>query len=147
MDLNEFVSKIITRFPPQLNGGDTLESFISEFTQALQISGIYNYEEAFIELWRNYSFKTTPTPKIVIEILKRFQIKTEVKETPEEYDTIIVRKGKYDYEYGVKLADYQNDIEYFKRNGFNIIKLKYCDKDCMKCYYNHVCLTAAEKRA
>lgn len=125
MDLNEFVNKIITRFPPSLNGGDTLESFISEFTRALQIPGSYNYDDAFIELWRSYSFKTTPTPKIVIEILKRFEIKQENKKPNTiEFETIIAEKGGYPYEFGIE-TNYNDTVKWLVRNGFKNIRLKF----------------------
>lgn len=147
MILSEFVNKIMLRFPPTLNNGDTLESYITDYINALNIKGLYDFEQAFTELMRSYSFKTTPPVKIVIEILKRFEIKPVIKDEPEVWETIIVQKGKQIYEYGVKLSNYINDIKYFDKEGMNIIKLKFCDKNCQRCQYNHVCLTAKEKRA
>ena len=95
---------------------------------------------------RSYSFKTTPPVKIVIEILKRFEIKPEIKDEPEVWETIIVRKGKETYEYGVKLANYKDHIGYFNREGMNIIKLKFCkpEKDCPHCNFGYagVCLSS-----
>ena len=144
--VEEFVNKIMLRFPPTLNNGDTLEDYIIEYIKSINTNELFNYDDAFIDLWRSYSFKTTPPPKMVLEILKQHKIKIDIP--PEtEPETLIVRKGKYDYEYGVQLSNYAKDIEYFQKNGFNIIKLKWCDKNCQRCNYNHVCNTAQELRA
>ena len=125
MNLSEFVNKIMLRFPPTLNNGDTLESFISEFTNALQIGGQYDYDEAFLELWRNYSFKTTPTPKIVIEILKRFEIKPEKQpEKAIEFETIIAEKNGIPYEYGIE-TNYNDTVKWLTSKGFTNIRFKF----------------------
>lgn len=125
MNLSEFVNKIMLRFPPVLNNGDTMESFISEFTNALQIPGYYNYDEAFLELWRRYSYKTTPTPKIVIEVLKQFEIKPEKTQTKyPEFETIIAEKNGIPYEYGIETT-YNDTVKWLKKNGFINIRLKF----------------------
>lgn len=125
MDLNEFTDKILKRFPPSINEGDNLESFISEFTRALQIGGNYNYDDAFIELWRSYSFKTTPTPKIVIEILKRYEIKPDITDRKEPiFETIIAEKNGLPYEYGIE-TNYNDTVQWLTRNGFTNIRLKF----------------------
>ena len=125
MDLNEFVNKIITRFPPSINEGDNLESFISEFTRALQIGGNYNYDDAFIELWRSYSFKTTPTPKIVVEILKRYEIKSEKIESKSvEFETLIAEKNGIPYDYGIETT-YNDTVKWLTSKGFTNIRLKF----------------------
>ena len=146
MILSEFVNKIMLRFPPTLNNGDTLESYITDYINALNITGLYNFEDAFIELMRSYSFKTTPPVKIVIEILKRFEIKPIIKDEPEVWETLLVCKGKEIYEWAVKLANYKEHIEDFNRKGLSVIKLKFCkpERDCPHCNFGYagVCMTA-----
>lgn len=125
MNLNEFVNKIILRFPPALNNGDTIESFLSEYSNALQIPGNYNYDEAFLELWRCYSFKTTPTPKIVIEVLKRYEIKPERTEYKSPvFETLIAEKNGYPYEFGIE-TNYTEAVRNLTQRGFKNIRLKF----------------------
>lgn len=79
MDLNEFVNKIFLRFPPEIRGEDTLENHMYDYTRALDTGKEYNYDNAYIELLRNYSFKTTPPAKIVLEILTKNEIKKTIE--------------------------------------------------------------------
>lgn len=81
MNLDEFVSKIFLRFPPEIRGNDTLENLMFDYTAALDTGKEYDYQTSYIELLRNYSFRTTPPAKIVIEILNRNEIKKPVEKT------------------------------------------------------------------
>lgn len=146
MNLTDFVQKIVTRFPPDLRNGDTLENCIDDYVSALSTGGVYDFEKAFVELMRCYTFKTIPTPKIILEVLKKYETKPKTTTNPAETEILIVEKNGLPYEYGVQIADYIKDIEWFDREGFSIIKFKNCDENCQRCNYNHVCETAKLKR-
>jgi hypothetical protein len=145
--LDDFITQVFRRFPPK--GDDNIQLMkLNEYREFLKSDNTYHFDNAYTRLVSSYKYQVTPSIDELRDILSQNIIKEfKNEDTTCVTETLIVRKGKYNYEYGVKLADYQKDIEYFKRNGFNVIKLKYCNQDCMKCNYNHVCLTAAEKRA
>lgn len=104
MDLNEFVSKVFLRFPPDLRGDDTEESIMYDYINALESLKEYNYEQAFKELMISYSFKTLPTAKILHEILERNVIKREEQETGKfpEFKSLWAFKNGHWFEYGIE---------------------------------------------
>lgn len=105
MNLTEFVTKLFLRYPPDIKGDDTIESYTIDFTQAISTGKTYNYDNAFIELMRSYSFKTTPPAKIILEILSRNEIKEDKPRKKIEFPSIWgYHPGhKCWYEFGVEL--------------------------------------------
>lgn len=79
MDLIEFVNKIFNRYAPDLKGNDTIESITEDYITALDTGKKYNYDNAFIDLMRSYSFKTLPTVKILLETLEQNKIHENCK--------------------------------------------------------------------
>lgn len=142
MNQDEFLARLFSLYATTFNKGNG-QAWSEAYKQVLKPN--IDYNKLYDYMLANYAGASAPSPAFLLK--NATYIKSDEPEEIPTTETVIVRKGKYNYEYGVKLADYAKDIEYFKRNGFNIIKLKYCNQDCMKCNYNHVCLTAAEKRA
>ena len=63
---------------------------------------VYNFENAFIDLMRSYSFKTTPPPKIVIEILKKSEIKKPIeKQKSLTWENILADINGMTYEFAL----------------------------------------------
>lgn len=105
MQLNEFVNKIFLRFPPEIRGNDTLENRILDYTMALDTGKEYNYEKAYIDLLRNYSYKTTPPEKIVLEILQQNEIKTPMpKSKAIEWENILADIKGITYEFALNCS-------------------------------------------
>lgn len=143
MNQEEFLTKMFSLYATTFNRGNG-QVWLDAYRQVL--SPNIDYDKLYNDMLSDYAGASAPSPATLKKMA--VYVKSNEPETIEETETLIIRKGKYDYEYGVKLADYQNDIEYFKKKGMQIIKLKFCKpSECMKCNYNHVCLTAAEKRA
>lgn len=145
LTLDDFISMVFKRFPPKCDA-NLLNIKLAEYRQLLDNKHTYNYTNAYNRLISSYKYQVTPSIDELQEILDK-NIIVEFKPEDASYntETLIVRKGHYDYEYGVKLENYAKDIEYFNRNGFTVIKLKFCDKQCMKCNYNHVCISAKQR--
>lgn len=143
MTQDEFILKLFSLYSTTFSKGNG-QAWTDAYKQVLKPN--INYDKLYEFMLANYAGTSAPSPAFLLK--NAVFIKTQEVEQPEEYDTIIVRKGKYDYEYGVKLSNYINDIKYFDKEGMNIIRLKFCNTtECQRCNYNHVCLTAKEKRA
>lgn len=145
--MDEFISQVFKRYPPTGKEENQLMK-LNEYRELLKAENEYNYSNAYNKLVSSFTMSRTPTIDELREILNKNIIK-EYSNASEPYitETLIVKKNGIPYDYGVHLADYIKDIEYFSRNGFTIIKLKYCDKQCNRCNYNHVCETAKKLRA
>ena len=76
MNRVEFIQKIFTRFAPELNAGETIESRMSELNEVINTGLNYDYEKSYFDLLRQYTYKTTPSAKIILEILNRNKIST-----------------------------------------------------------------------
>lgn len=124
MDIKEFVQKVFTRYQPEIKGNDTLESLMTDYIKALNTGKTYNYDNAFIELMRSYSYKTLPTAKILLEILSQNEIKSSSKEKPLVFETIIAEKNGYKYEYGIETTYTETKLA-LERQGFTNIRLKF----------------------
>lgn len=144
LTLDDFITMVFKRFPPKCDS-NLLNIKLAEYRQLLDSKHTYNYTNAYNRLVSSYKYQLTPSIDELQEILNK-NIVQEYVPNEQSYitETLIVRKGKYDYEYGVKLENYRQDIDFFKSKGMDIIKLKYCDKNCKRCNYNHVCQTAKE---
>lgn len=102
MNVEEFATKIFNRFPPETRGNDTFETLLVDYISALDDGKEYNYDNAFIDLMRSYSFKTTPPAKIVIEILKKSEIKKPIeKQKPLEWENILADINGMTYEFAL----------------------------------------------
>lgn len=104
MELTEFVNKIFNRFPPDLKGNDTIESITEDYISALDTGKDYNYDNAFIELMRSYSFKTLPTAKIILETLNRNEILNKGRKENTKFQSLYAFSPKHNhwYEFGIE---------------------------------------------
>ena len=141
MKQDEFLAKLFNLYAATFNRGNG-QAWSEAYKQVLKPN--IDYDKLYEFMLGNYAGASAPSPAFLLK--NATYIKEPQTDEPEEWETLIVRKGKYTYEYGVKLADYQKDIEYFNRNGFNVLKLKFCDKQCNRCNYNGHCLTSRETR-
>ena len=124
MELKEFVNKIFTRFPPDIKNGDSLESQLNDYLLAVDNGKNCDYEKAFIDLMRSYSFKTTPPAKIVIEILNQNTIKEAVISKPREFKSMFADKNGYTYEFGIEpeIGEWETKRRLIKMGFINIRK-------------------------
>ena len=101
MNLIEFADKILKRYPPPAED----EEYTKDFIEAIDIGGEYDYDKAFVELMRSYSFKTTPPASILIKILKNnMVIRRENDEKPPVIGSIFADKNGYTYCFGIETA-------------------------------------------
>lgn len=145
--MDEFITQVFKRYPPTGKEENQLMK-LNEYRELLKAEAEYNYNNAYNKLVSSFTMTRTPTIDELRDVLSKNIIK-EYSNASEPYitETLITRKGNLTSEYGVKLENYAKDIEFFKLKGLTIVKLKYCDKECMKCNYNHVCETAKQLRA
>ena len=124
MNINEFVNKIFLRFPPDIKGNDTFESLLCDFLKALNTGKEYNYENAFIELMRNYGYKTTPSPKIVLGILSQNELKqpTVTTKSP-QWDNVEADFGGITYEFALN-CPFGEARTILEGKGFNNVRLQ-----------------------
>lgn len=122
MNLEEFVNKIFNRFPPDIKGDDTYESLLFDYTRALDNGKEYEYDNAYIDLIRSYSFKTTPPPKIVIEILAKNEIKKPIeKKKAIEFENILADKFGISYEFALN-CPFSEAIKILEGKGFKNVR-------------------------
>ena len=139
MNQDEFLQKLFSLYATSFNKGNG-QAWSEAYRQVLKPN--IDYDKLYDYMIGNYASASAPSPAFLLK--NATYLKADEPEEIPVTETLIVRKGKYDYEYGVKLADYKQDIEFFKSKGLEIIKLKYCDKNCQRCNYNHVCMTSKE---
>lgn len=139
MNQDEFLAKLFSLYAATFSRGNG-QAWSEVYKKVLNPN--LDYDKLYDYLIFEYTDAGAPKPA---HLLKHAVYKKSLEpEQSEETETLIVRNSNYEYEYGVKLADYENDIKYFNRNGFSILKLKFCDKECPRCNYNGVCLTARQ---
>lgn len=139
MNQDEFLTKLFSLYAATFSRGNG-QAWSEVYKKVLNPN--LDYDKLYDYLIFEYTDAGAPKPA---HLLKHAVYKKSLEpEQSVETETLLVRRGNYDYEYGVKLADYEKDIEYFNRNGFSILKLKFCDKECPRCNYNGVCLTARQ---
>lgn len=136
MNREEFLTKLFSLYAVTFNRGNG-QAWTDAYKQVL--SPDIDYDQLYDYMLSNYDESGAPKPAWLKK--NAVYIQKEQEEEPVDFPTIIVKKGNYEYEFGLEDNDYLKHIEYFKKHGFNIIKLKYCDRNCMKCFYNHVCLS------
>lgn len=119
MNLQEFANKILRRYPPD----EQDDEFTTDFLKALDIGGNYDYDNAFTELMRSFAFKTTPSAKLIIEILKRNVIKEEKKPPAPVIGSIYADKDGYTYCYGVEseIGEWKT-TQWLLKNGFTNLR-------------------------
>lgn len=139
MNQDEFLTKMFGLYATTFNKGNG-QAWLEAYKQVLKPN--IDYDALYTYMLGNYAGASAPSPAFLLK--NATYVKDETPEPENEYETLLVRKEQYDYEYGVKLADYEKDIQYFTKNGFSILKLKFCDKECPRCNYNGVCLTARQ---
>lgn len=142
MTQDEFILKLFSLYSTTFSKGNG-QAWTDAYKQVLKPN--IDYDKLYEFMLANYAGAAAPSPAYLLK--NAVFIKKQEPEQEEVWETLLVQKGKQIYEYGVKLSNYINDIKYFDKEGMNIIKLKFCDKNCQRCQYNHVCLTAKEKRA
>lgn len=143
MTQDEFILKLFSLYATTFSKGNG-QAWTDAYKQVLKPN--IDYDALYTYMLGNYAGASAPSPAFLLKNATYIE-SSELKQSTET-ETLIVRKGMYEYEYGVNLADYVKDIEAFTRNGFNIIKLKFCKVDtCNRCNYNGVCLTARQVRA
>lgn len=138
MNQDEFLAKLFSLYATTFNRGNG-NAWSEAYKQVLKPN--IDYDKLYEYMLANYAGASAPSPAFLLKNA------TYIYEPQDEdlnvTETLLVRKGKETYEFGVKLADYKKDIEYFNREGLNVIKFKFCkpQRDCPHCNYNGVCLT------
>lgn len=123
MNLEEFATKIFNRFPLDNRSEEARDSIMCDFIRAIDDGRVYDYENAFIDLLRSYSFKTTPPAKIVIECLRKFEIKKKITTPAIVYETLIGCKNGVEYEFALNCPLYDGKKILFDK-GFSDVKIK-----------------------
>lgn len=138
MNQDEFLAKLFSLYAATFSRGNG-QAWSEVYKKVL--SPNIDYDKLYDYVIFEYTDAGAPKPAHLLKHAVYAQ--PERYEEPEETETLIVRKGKETYEYGVKLANYINDIKYFNHEGMNIIKLKFCKPtECPHCNYNGVCLSS-----
>lgn len=138
MNQEEFLTKLFSLYATTFSRGNG-QAWTDAYKQVL--SPNIDYDKLYDYMLSNYDESGAPKPAWLKKNAVYVQSQEE-EEKPVEFPTMLVRKRGYEYEFGLEDDDYIKHIEFFKKNGFEIIKLKHCDKKCQKCNYNHVCETA-----
>ena len=139
MNREEFITKLFSLYATTFNKGNG-QAWTDAYKQVLKPN--IDYDKLYDFMLSNYAGASAPSPAFLLK--NAVYIQEQKTEEPAEFPTIIVKKGSCEYEYGLEDNDYLKHIEYFKRLGMQIIKIKYCDKNCQRCNYNHACITAKE---
>ena len=147
MNQDEFLAKFFSLYATTFSRGNG-QAWSEVYKKVL--SPNIDYDKLYDYLIFEYTENSAPKPAFLLT--KAVYRKPEIKdEQSEVWETLITRKGKETYEYGVKLANYKEHIEDFSRKGLSVIKLKFCkpEKDCPHCNFGYagVCMTAKELRA
>lgn len=107
MNLYEFLNRIFLYYPPEINEALTLETIYSDYTKCLDNGTNYNYDEAFLQLLRNYKYRKTPPVIDLISVLNANKIAN--LEQPKKDDgcvwdgTIVgTAKNGVDYEFAIE---------------------------------------------
>ena len=129
MNLYEFLNRIFLYYPPETNEALTLETIYSDYTKALETGATYNYDEAFLQLLRNYKYRKTPPIIDILSVLNANKInvpKPKVNDGSAWDGTIVgTAKNGVDYEFaiekGLSFEDARQNL--IKRGLTNIRKL------------------------
>lgn len=138
MNREEFITKLFSLYATTFNRGNG-QAWTDAYKQVLKPN--IDYDALFDFMLANYAGASAPSPAFLMK--NATYIRENKEEEPVEFPTIIGYKKGHGYmDFGLQDNDYQAHIEFFKKRGISIIKLKYCDKNCQRCNYNHVCMTA-----
>ena len=106
MNLYEFLNRIFLYYPPETNEALTLETIYSDYTKCLDNGTNYNYDEAFLQLLRNYKYRKTPPIIDLISVLnsnKIVSLDQNKKDDGSVWEgTMIGTKNGVDYEFAIE---------------------------------------------
>ena len=122
MNFKEFADKIVEKFPPDEKEIERDKNYLVDWVKAISLDGEFDYERAFYELMRSYSYKTLPSAQKVTDILKFFKIKQNYQKCP-KFTSIWADKGELTYEFGIEETEEKTRKELIKM-GFKNIRMQ-----------------------
>lgn len=140
MNREEFLTKLFSLYATTFNRGNG-QAWTDAYKQVL--SPDIDYDQLYDYMLSNYDEGGAPKPAWLKK--NAVYIQKEQEKKPVEFPTIIgYKKGHGCMDFGMENTDYVKHIEFFQKRGISIVKVKYCDKNCQRCNYNHVCMTSKE---
>lgn len=104
MNLNEFLQKVFTVFPPK--SSENILELMDIYRNALVSNKNYDYYNAFSKVLTTYKYRELPTCQFLLDTLQGFVIKNN--EAIEYRDVIAYNKNvKYIFTYNPKEQSYE----------------------------------------
>lgn len=142
MNQDEFLSKLFSLYANSFNRGNG-QTWLEAYKKALSNPNI-DYDDLFDFVVCEYSGQGAPKPSLLKENAKYLYSDEANREI--QAGTFILSNGM-EWAFSLKVKYDENTVKDIHSKNLNIVKVKFCDKNCQRCQYNHVCQTAKEKRA